>query len=216
MLNFSRLPLFLDIVVHYTSVTRKEERDRILPPRSLTFDCEPWPLILSLSSDLTFLGNGKRFLCLIYRLAINLSRTGEVLHEWKIWQRYQNNDTLVHNARPHMWSKEPVGRHSRAHILTSIEELRIDFELKVKKSRSLCVHKLTWVWLCIFFQEGSSVDWDLLGLAAPIAMGQAARQWASLPWKCIVSSHLLKRLSITCEVIKPPTRFFVSATSFSA
>ena len=41
-------------------------------------------LDLSLSLDLTFLGNGKRFLCLIYRLAINLSRTGEVLHEWKI------------------------------------------------------------------------------------------------------------------------------------
>ena len=36
MLNFSRPPLFLDIVVHYTSVTRKEERDRMLPPRSLT------------------------------------------------------------------------------------------------------------------------------------------------------------------------------------
>ena len=116
-----------------------------------------------------------------------------------------------------MWLKVPSGQHSQAHIPASIGELKIDFELKVKKSRSLSkVHKLTWVRLCIFIQEGGAVDWNLLGLAAPIAMGQAAGEWASLPWIVNVSSHLFKLLSITCEVVQPPTCPFVIASFVSA
>ena len=40
---------------------------------------------------------------------------------------------------------------------------------------------LTWVRLGIFIQEGGGVDWNLLHLASPVAMGQAAWEWASLP-----------------------------------
>ena len=77
----------------------------------------------------------------------------------------------------------------------------------------------TRVWLCIFIvQEGSAVDWDLLHFTTPVAMRQASGEWASLSWKNIDSSHLLKRSSTwcTCEVVEPPTRLFVAFTFVSA
>ena len=156
-------------------VTTEKRNDWILPPWSLTFDFEP------LIGVWHFRQRGATFS--INRLGNKLGNKSRRYFMSEIWQNLKNNDTLLHNARPHRWSEEPAERHSQAHTSTSIEELRIDFELKVKKSRSLSkVHKLTWVRLCIFVQEGGAVDWNLLGLAAPIAMGQAAGEWASLPW----------------------------------
>ena len=38
----------------------------------------------------------------------------------------------------------------------------------------------TRVWMCIFVQEGDAVDGNLLHLTTPVAMGQAARERASL------------------------------------
>ena len=60
------------------------------------------------------------------------------------------------------------------------------------------------------------MDRDFPPLASPVAMGQAAGKRASLSWKVLVSSRLLKRnYYSTCEVVEPPTRSFVAFTFVS-
>ena len=115
------------------------------------------------------------------------------------WQHSQNNDTLLHSGRPHRWLQVPSVQHSQAHIPTSIEELKIDyFEITCFHETGFYLSgrrtQLTWVWLCVFVQEGGALDWNLLHLTSPGTMGQVARVWASFPWKIVVSSQLLKRL----------------------
>ena len=52
------------------------------------------------------------------------------------------------------------------------------------------------------------MDGNLLHLATPVAVGQAAGQRASLSWKKIYCqlTRAVEGMMLTCEVVEPPTR----------
>ena len=55
----------------------------------------------------------------------------------------------------------------------------------------LIAHRmLTRVRLCIFIQEGGSLDWNLLHLTSPITMGQDSRVWTCFAWNVAINLQI--------------------------
>ena len=69
---------------------------------------------------------------------------------------------------------------------------RTDGRTDGKRGPKLSRYDMTWVWLCTFVQEGSSMDGNLLHLTSPAATGQATRERARLTW--------IKRLGIGTSI----------------
>ena len=120
---------------------------------------------------------------------------------------------------PRFYPRPPKNLHRYICHICDISQLWIIRSMnsrlaKVRKSfrKFYVVKKLTRIWLGIFVQEGNPMDWNFLHLAGPVAVGQAAGERASLPWKYIVSSQLCRDHG-TCEVVHPSTSPWPSSSA---